>query len=141
MFIPFSAEEVDRKCNNQEAYVALDVTAPHGLKKYLVCNKLEFKTQFLASFQLLDNSDLGCIVNFAIHRELQEGNDPKYKQLYLTMALRCVKEWAVLNNVSLLCIHTEETLMPEIFINDGFALRKAMTKVTPLYRGSLQIKE
>jgi hypothetical protein len=140
MFIPFSDNEIDAQCNSDASYVALDVTVAASAKKYMVCNKIAFGTRFLASFQLLDNADLGCIVNFSLH-ESREGSLSEFRHLYLTMALRCVRKWAVSNDVDLLCIHTEDPLMPEIFLNEGLTLRKSTATNKPLYRGSLQLKE
>lgn len=141
MFIPFCEKEIDALCDAQFTYVALDITATSATKKYMVCDKLSYGTRIIATFRLLDNADLGCIVNFTLHGELGQGKEPKYRQLYLIMALRCVKKWAVLNNVNLLCVHTDETLMPEIFIDNGFALRKSVITDIVLYRGSLLLKE
>ncbi|HLD90721.1 MAG TPA: hypothetical protein VI911_06890 [Patescibacteria group bacterium] len=140
MFIPFTENEIDIEIANKPPYVARDVTTHTDVKKYYVCNKDMFAVKHIAMFQLLDHSDPGCIVNFSLHKD-REGCLSKYRHLYLIMALRCVRKWSISNGAKLLTIHTEDPLMPEIFLNEGLTLRRAPTSTKPLYRGSLRIKE
>ena len=94
----------------------------------------------IVTFTRLAVNSMIVLNNFQISQQKRESH-PRYKHMYLTLALRCVLKWAKDQGPGRLAVYSYDQSTAEVFIDSGMKLRRsASSDRATMYRGSIEFK-